>query len=44
MNLAIIGSQGLDDYKSLCQAINSLPAKPTTIISGGAKGADALAE
>lgn len=44
MNLAIIGSRSFDDYDRLCQAVNDLPIKPATIVSGGAKGADAFAE
>jgi len=47
MNIAIVGSRTFTDYEALEVAIvNYLPAEmwPLTIISGGAKGADALAE
>lgn len=40
MKLAIVGSRTFDDRKLLEQ--NVAPLKPTQIISGGAKGADAL--
>lgn len=40
--IAIIGSRDFDDYELL--KIKLKPFSPTQIISGGAKGADALAE
>lgn len=47
MNLAIVGSRGFDDYKLFCSRITALIKKKgqiEKIISGGAKGADSLAE
>lgn len=41
MKLAIIGSRKFNNYNLLCQ---NIPTGITEIISGGAKGADALAE
>ena len=43
MNVAIIGSRGFNDYelvKSILEKYNDV----TTIVSGGAKGADSLGE
>lgn len=42
MKLAIIGSRSFTNYLIMCKAIE--PLRPTEIVSGGAKGADALAE
>lgn len=39
--LAIIGSRNFKDYELLCAEIAKLP-KPSTIVSGGANGADSL--
>lgn len=46
MNVAIVGSRGFQDYESLRSFIlNSIDITSITcIISGGAKGADALGE
>lgn len=46
MKVAIIGSRGFTDYKNLSIFIrkNIFPDKIDLIISGGAKGADTLAE
>jgi len=41
MKLAIVGSRKFNDYAMLCQ---NIPIGVTEIVSGGAKGADALAE
>ena len=43
MILAITGSRKYNDYQELMQVIKSLAPDATTIISGGAKGADTLA-
>lgn len=42
MKLAIVGGRDYDDYERLEIWADEL--KPTEIVSGGAKGADALAE
>lgn len=45
MKLAIVGSRDFYDYKLLCQKIKEhYPQPPSLIISGGARGADSLAE
>ena len=44
MKTAIIGTRTFENYDQLCQIIGNLENKPTEIISGGATGADALAE
>jgi hypothetical protein len=46
MNLLICGSRGIDEYKIIEAAIAhfELEGKITTITSGGARGADTLAE
>jgi hypothetical protein len=44
MKLAVIGSRSFDNYDLLNNEISSLDIKITEIISGGAKGADYLAE
>jgi predicted Rossmann fold nucleotide-binding protein DprA/Smf involved in DNA uptake len=41
MKLAIVGSRKFNNYELLCQ---SMPAGIHEIVSGGAKGADTLAE
>jgi hypothetical protein len=43
MKIAVIGSRDFADYAKLSQVLNEQPAV-TKIISGGAKGADSLAE
>jgi len=43
MILAITGSRKYTDYEELKQVIKSLAPNATTIITGGAKGADTLA-
>lgn len=42
MKLAIVGSRNFDNYKLLCETADKFQA--SEIISGGAKGADTLAE
>lgn len=44
MKTAIIGTRTFENYEQLESIINDLGNKPTEIISGGAAGADALAE
>ena len=42
MKIAVIGSRTFDDYNRLKRILDLYPA--TTIVSGGAKGADSLGE
>jgi len=42
MKIAITGSRKFTDYNRFCQVLDSLA--PTEFVSGGAKGADTLAE
>lgn len=44
MKVAIVGSRSFDNYELLKQTIEKLDFSVTQIISGGAKGADSLAE
>ena len=46
MRLAIVGSRGFDNYETLCAVVDELRKVHdiSTIVSGGAKGADSLAE
>lgn len=44
MNIAIIGSRGFANYDLLKMTLDKLKDKITCIISGGANGADKLAE
>jgi len=46
MKLGIVGSRTFDDYKKLLSVLTwfELPFDITAIVSGGAKGADSLAE
>jgi hypothetical protein len=44
MKTAVIGTRTFENYEQLEKTLNDLGDKPTEIISGGAKGADALAE
>ena len=46
MKLAIVGSRDFDDYYKLCSFADYLITSPrmTTVISGGARGADSLAK
>jgi len=44
MILAIVGSRSFSNYESLCNTIDPMKDKITKIVSGGAKGADRLAE
>jgi hypothetical protein len=44
MITAIVGSRGFDDYTSMCQVLSALTPQVTMVVSGGAKGADTLAE
>lgn len=41
--LAVVGTRTFDDYKLLCSILDLMPL-PGCIISGGATGADSLAE
>jgi len=42
MIAAVIGSRGFDDYKTMCDELSKYNL--TKIVSGGADGADNLAE
>lgn len=44
MRVAVIGSRNFTDYPRLKKALDLVPVKITEIVSGGAKGADSLAE
>ena len=44
MKTAVIGTRTFDNYQALCETLGNLANTPTEIISGGATGADALAE
>ena len=44
MKTAIVGTRTADDYEALKSILENLIPKPTEIISGGASGADKLAE
>ena len=44
MKLAIVGSRNFTNYKYFCQVIAQVKTEITLIISGGARGADTLAE
>jgi hypothetical protein len=44
MKVAVIGSRTFDDLDKLSLTMLELPFEVTIVISGGAKGADALAE
>lgn len=44
MKLAIIGSRDFNDYTLLCNTLAPIQHQVTHVISGGAKGADTLAE
>ena len=44
MKTAVIGTRTFDNYAELCETLGNLANTPTEIISGGATGADALAE
>lgn len=44
MKVAIVGSRNFNNYDLLKQTIEKLDFSVTQIISGGAKGADSLAE
>ena len=44
IKLAIVGSRGFNDYKKLNEVVLPAKNKISLIISGGAKGADSLAE
>lgn len=44
MKIAVIGSRSFDDYPKMKKVLDSLKDKITGIVSGGAKGADSLAE
>lgn len=44
MNVAVVGSRNFQDYELLASYIDELPYDITKIISGGAWGADTLAE
>lgn len=42
MRVAVVGSRTFMDYAAMCQTLDRLPV--TEIVSGGARGADKLAE
>jgi hypothetical protein len=42
MKIAVIGSRNFNDYKKLCETLSQYEI--SEIVSGGAKGADSLAE
>lgn len=44
MKTIIAGSRGFSDYQALCDVMNHLDWKPTTVISGCARGVDILGE
>lgn len=44
MNIAVVGSRTFNDYKKMKEVLSSYTDKNTTIVSGGARGADRLAE
>lgn len=44
MKIAIIGSREFNDYNLLVNVLNPVKHKITLIVSGGARGADSLAE
>lgn len=44
MNVGIVGSRGFNNYDEFCNYMSRIPIDPKAIISGGAKGADTLAE
>jgi len=44
MKLAIVGSRNFTSYKYFCQVIAQVKGEIALIISGGARGADTLAE
>jgi hypothetical protein len=44
MKLAVVGSRTFNDYELLCATLNPHLGKIQVIVSGGAKGADSLAE
>lgn len=44
MKLGIVGGRDFNNFELLCKSISDNNLKPSMIISGGAKGADTLAE
>lgn len=42
--VAVVGSRSFDDYALLSRTLERVKTRPFRIVSGGAKGADALAE
>ena len=44
MKIAVVGSRTFDDYNLLKETLDKFYPKVTLIVSGGAKGADSLAE
>lgn len=44
MNLAVVGSRSFSDYPRLCAVLGSAKTPITCIVSGGAAGADSLAQ
>lgn len=44
MRTGIVGSRGFEDYHYLAECLDNHPVPITTIVSGGAKGVDELAE
>jgi len=43
-NLAVVGSRHFTDYERLCHVLDSVHTPITSIVSGGAHGADSLSE
>jgi predicted Rossmann fold nucleotide-binding protein DprA/Smf involved in DNA uptake len=44
MKIAVVGSRKFSDYKMMEEFLDELPHPITLIVSGGARGADVLAE
>lgn len=44
MKIAVVGSRSFSDYELMKRELDKIPQKGLTIVSGGAKGADSLAE
>lgn len=43
-DLAIVGSRDFNDYRSFCKVLDPIRPKIALIVSGGARGADSLAQ
>jgi predicted Rossmann fold nucleotide-binding protein DprA/Smf involved in DNA uptake len=44
MKVAVVGSRTFNDYALMCQELGKIPQKGLVLVSGGAAGADQLAE